>query len=450
MYSRRQILKNMAAGSVLLSFPTIFLDKIYAQSDKFVLVKGGQFQMGSSVNEFLREKDEVLHNVAVSDFFISKYAVTQQDYENVMKTNPSHFKNKNAPVENVTWYDAVEYCNRLSIKDGYKPAYTIQGTTIKWDKSANGYRLPTEAEWEYAARAGTSTPFYTGVSVNTNQANWYGTYPYQYNEKSYRYRQETVDVDSFLPNGFGLYNMSGNVWEWCWDWYSDYDTNNINNPSGPSKGIYKVHRGGGWNDFARHLRSAYRAASVPYNKLYNIGFRLVRSAIFNKEIVISEQTPASYNKNGRNLIVYFTWSGNTGRLARNIHEIVKGDIIQLEMVKPYSTNYAACLSQSRSDQEKDIHPAIKHIDISSYSNIYLGYPTWWATMPMPVWTFLESNNFAGKRIIPFASHGEGRLAQTISAIAKTVPETSVAEAFSIMYSDLSKKELRQWIENINR
>lgn len=450
MYSRRDILKTALAGTMYLSIPTIFFDKVYAQTDKFVEVQGGKFQMGSNINEYLREKDELPHEVAVSNFLISKYAVTQQEYESIMNTNPSYFKGKNAPVENVTWYDAVEYCNRLSIKDGYKPAYIIiNGTTVQWDKSANGYRLPTEAEWEYAARAGTVSPFYTGNTISVSQANWYGTYPYRKDEKPDKYRQETVNVDSFSPNGLGLYNMSGNVWEWCWDWYGAYDRINGDNPTGAIQGVYKVHRGGGWNDFARHLRSAYRAATVPYNKLYNIGFRLVRSASLKSAVVASEPIHTPYDKNGKNLVVYFTWSGNTRRLAQSINEIIKGDIVQIEMVKPYPTNYATCLAVSKGDQEKDVRPAIKHINITDYSNIYLGYPTWWATMPMPVWTFLESNDFAGKRIIPFVSHGEGRLAQTLSVIAKTVPATTVAEAFSIMYSDLSKKELGRWLERIN-
>ncbi len=450
-YSRRDILKTMAVSSIGISVSPVFAKNLFAQDNsRFTLIKGGTFTMGTPKDEFLREEDEAAHTVTVSDFYMSKYHVTQKEYSLIMGNNPSNFQDDDMPVENVTWYDAVAYCNALSIKEGLTPAYKINGRNITWDRNSGGYRLPTEAEWEYAARAGTVSPFYTGRTITTNQANWYGTYPYYYDERSSIYRQETVKVGSFEPNPWGLYDMSGNVWDWCWDWYGAYNTVDNINPTGAENGVYKVHRGGGWNDFARHLRSGYRAAAVPYNKLYNIGFRVVRSAAKNdKNIINSIPVPTEYNKHGKNLVVYFTWSGNTERLAKNIHERVGGDIIRLEMQSPYSRNYSVCLSQSRNDQEKNIYPAIKNINIERYSNIYLGYPTWWATMPMPVWTFLKQHNFKNKRIIPFASHGEGLLAQTISAIAKTVPETSVGEAFSITYADISKRKLENWLIKIN-
>ena len=149
--------------------------------------------------------------------------------------------------------------------------------SVVWNRDADGYRLPTEAEWEFACRAGTTTPFSTGENVTVDQANYYGTYPYD-GYPSGQYRSRTVPVGSFAPNRWGLYDMHGNVWEWCWDWYGPYADGAAADPTGAASGTYRVNRGGGWNDFGRHLRSAYRAAYPPANKTFNLGFRLARNA----------------------------------------------------------------------------------------------------------------------------------------------------------------------------
>lgn len=448
--TRRNILKYAALGSLAIRFGGVS----YAQTntnDRFVLINGGSFTMGSPANEFLREKDETEHRVTLNSFYMGKYPVTQREYSDLMGKNPSEFRNANAPVENVTWYDAVEFCNALSAKEGLTPAYTLNGRTVTWNKSATGYRLPTEAEWEYAARAGTTTPFWTGENITTRQANWYGTYPYK-DGVSGEARERTLNVGTFAPNPFGLYDISGNVWEWCWDWYGQYDLRATANPSGPSEGVYKVHRGGAWNDFGRHLRLAYRAAFTPINHMYNIGFRVVRSAAASEGLSTSTPTVLTPASGGKTLILYYTWSGNTGRLAQEIQKITKGDILELQMETPYSRNYSTCLAQSRRDQQQNARPAIKQVNLNGYDRIFLGYPTWWATMPMHMWTFLEQNSgaLANKTIIPFASHGEGRLAQTVSAIAKCVPRTTVKEAFSIMYANLSERDMRAWLERVSR
>ena len=138
---------------------------------------------------------------------------------------------------------------------------------MSFNQKANGYRLPTEAEWEYAARSGTQTPFNTGENINSDQTNYYGTYPYR-DRPSQLYRGETVRVGSFKPNPWGLYDMHGNVWEWCWDRYGAYNANAADNPTGAESGRYRVNRGGGFNDFGKHLRSAYRAAHNPENKTF--------------------------------------------------------------------------------------------------------------------------------------------------------------------------------------
>ncbi|GHV90479.1 hypothetical protein AGMMS50268_09820 [Spirochaetia bacterium] len=254
----------------------------------FVRIEGGTFTMGSPSSEAERFSDEgPQHTVSISAFYMGKYEVTQKEWVAVMGSNPSYFKGDNLPVEQVSWYDAIEYCNKRSEKEGLRPAYTIdksrldpnnyasttgeddwQSDNIRWivtvNKNANGYRLPTEAEWEYACRAATTTPFSTGNNITTNQANYNGDYG------------ETTAVGSFAPNRWGLYDMHGNVWEWCWDWYESYSTAAQTDPTGASSGPYRVLRGGGWSGDAQGLRSAGRNGSTPSFRFNFIGFRVVR------------------------------------------------------------------------------------------------------------------------------------------------------------------------------
>jgi formylglycine-generating enzyme required for sulfatase activity len=254
------------------------------------LITGGTFLMGSPASEAWREKDETTHSVILGDFYLGTFEVTQKEYRDLIGNNPSTFSGDTLPVDSVTWFDAVTYCNARSHKEGLQAAYTITGTAVTWNRAANGYRLPTEAEWEYACRAGTVTPFNTENSIATGQANYYGTYPYgienhYWNQqdletKPGEYRQHTLPVSSFEANKWGLYNMHGNVWEWCWDWYGPYSipATAQTDPTGAPSGTYRVNRGGGWNDFAKHLRSAYRASTPPENRSFNLGFRLARNA----------------------------------------------------------------------------------------------------------------------------------------------------------------------------
>ena len=215
-------------------------------SDDMVQVKGGKFLMGSPESENWRSSDELQHEVTVSDFYIARHEVTQSEYASLMNDNPSSFHGDNLPVENVSWLDAVRFCNEKSKSEGISPAYVIEGTKVTWDLSSEGCRLPTEAEWEYACRAGTTTPFNLEHSIGAEEANFYGHYPYEIEENYFSqhklstkpgiYRGETVDVGSFKPNKLGLYDMHGNVGEWCWDIYAAYDTTVATNPTGPSTG----------------------------------------------------------------------------------------------------------------------------------------------------------------------------------------------------------------------
>jgi formylglycine-generating enzyme required for sulfatase activity len=185
-----------------------------------------------------------------------------------MGNNPCWFKGNTLPVEMVSWYDAVEYCNKRSLQERLTPAYTIKGTNVAWNRNANGYRLPTEAEWEYAAKGGNGSPGnyeYSGSS-RADAVAWY-----EANSK-----EETQPVGRKASNSLGLYDMSGNVWEWCWDWYGDYSSESQRDPAGSSSGSFRVLRGGSWYYAVGYSRSASRNYANPSDADYNIGFRVVR------------------------------------------------------------------------------------------------------------------------------------------------------------------------------
>ncbi|WP_461256477.1 formylglycine-generating enzyme family protein [Treponema sp. R80B11-R83G3] len=248
-------------------------------SNNLIFINGGTFIMGSNVNETDRFPNESpQHQVTVSPFYMGKYQVTQKEYEALMEVNPSKFIGDNLPVEGISWYDAVDYCIKLSQKEGLTPIYSRNVDDVRWNPNANGYRLPTEAEWEYACRAGTTTPFSTGNNITTSQANYNGNFPYINNPKGI-YRKKTTVVGSFNPNPWGLYDMHGNVWEWCWDWYGDYSSGAQVDYKGASLGTHRVLRGGSWNDTATCLRSANRHDINPSKKAHEHGFRLVRHSI---------------------------------------------------------------------------------------------------------------------------------------------------------------------------
>jgi formylglycine-generating enzyme required for sulfatase activity len=190
--------------------------------------------------------------------------------------NPNYRQSDDYPVVCVSWFDAVQYCNWLSAKEGLKPAYTISGQTVNWDRSADGYRLPTEAEWEYACRAGTTTPFFTGERISTGQANYNGNFPYNYGNRGL-FRKASVQTGSFPPNAWGLYDMHGNVWEWCWDYYGLPNTAPATDPAGPASGAHRINRGGGWASSAKLMRSAARSSDFPETAGNNMGFRVAKN-----------------------------------------------------------------------------------------------------------------------------------------------------------------------------
>ena len=210
---------------------------------EFVRIEAGEFIMGSPADEEARERHERQHRVKLAKgFHMGVYEVTQAQWQTVMGNNPSHFKGDNLPVEQVSWDDAMAFCQKLSEREGKK------------------YRLPTEAEWECACRAGTTTPFNTGQTIGPDQANYDGEFTYGKGVKGIN-RKATTAGGSFQPNPWGLYDMHGNVWEWCQDKY------------GGAK-AFRVLRGGSWYDPPKYCRSASRCRFAPVYRFALIGFRV--------------------------------------------------------------------------------------------------------------------------------------------------------------------------------
>ena len=265
--------------------------------ENLVLVKGGTFKNTKS-NYYGK-------GISISDFYIGKSEVTQKEWTDVMGSNPSKFKGDHLPVETVNWYDAVEYCNKRSIKEGLKPYYNIDRNhkdpnnkpdphfgdldDIKWtvtiNADANGYRLPTEAEWEYAADGGQLSKSYTySGSEDIEDVAWYwrnsgdnplsGAWLWANLQANH---DQTKSVDTKKPNELGLYDMSGNVREWCWDWFSETLPTNVADPKGPPSGFNRVWRGGGWMGAAYCTESAFRSSLAANGKGPDQGFRVCRN-----------------------------------------------------------------------------------------------------------------------------------------------------------------------------
>ncbi|MCL2764780.1 MAG: formylglycine-generating enzyme family protein [Treponema sp.] len=277
-----------------------------------VWIPAGTFTMGSPETEPNRSSNETQYQVTLlNGFYMGKYAVTQEQYEAVMGTNPSLFTTANGnpplsgdtqgrrPVEMVNWYHAIAFCNRLSLLEGLTPVYSIEGidntdedawlhsavptvtnaiwnaVTADWD--ASGYRLPTEAQWEYACRAGTTTAFNWGTNqITSDQANFFASGDLYNGSPLGVYRGATTEVGRFTANAWGLYDMHGNVREWCWDWYGTYPSGSVSDPEGAVSGSLRVIRGGSWSHYGRFLRSASRIFDNPWVRYVDVGFRLVR------------------------------------------------------------------------------------------------------------------------------------------------------------------------------
>ncbi len=283
----------LAALLVVASLVAV-MDVAVARAD-FVWVKGGQFKNTKS-NYYGK-------GVTVADFYIGKFAVTQKEWVEVMGTNPAKFKGDDLPVEMVSWYDSIEYCNRRSMKEGLRPYYNINKKdkdpnnrpdpkfgdldAMKWtvtiNAGANGYRLPTEAEWEYAAGGGRKSRSYTySGSDAVDEVAWYwrnsgdrvlsGAWNWRAIEQNHN---RTQPVGRKKPNELGLYDMSGNVREWCWDWYGEL-ASNVTDPKGSQSGFGRVWKGGGWMGADFSCASAYRGSLAANGAGPDQGFRVCR------------------------------------------------------------------------------------------------------------------------------------------------------------------------------
>ena len=224
-----------------------------------VLIPAGTFVMGSPDSDMDRDSGETQHTVTLTkDFYMSKYEVTQKEYLAVMGNNPSSFTSDlNRPVERVSWNDALSYCAKLTASE--KSAGRLSAGWV--------YRLPTEAEWEYACRAGTTTAFYFGKELRSVMAN--------FNDSNGTYLARTSAVGSYQPNAFGLYDMHGNVSEWCLDRFESFLDETVTDPLGPATGPFRMVRGGNWGRPAKHCRSAMRGYDSPSDRSSYIGFRPV-------------------------------------------------------------------------------------------------------------------------------------------------------------------------------
>ena len=261
----------------------------HSLDDEMASIPQGTFTMGPDI-----WNNNATFSVTLSAFKMGKYTITQELYQAVMGTNPSSFSSSpngtevqgKRPVETVNWYHAIAFCNKLSIRDGLTPVYSVTGINFEtlshvaiptssnttWDAATatwtnNGYRLPTDAQWEYACRADTSTDWHFGNTESQliNYA-WFSD-----NSDS-----KTHQVGKKLPNPWGLYDMHGNVWEWCWDWYDKFPAGSENNYTGAASGTYRVIRGGGWYGPAGITCSFGRSYDDPDSGGNALGFRLVR------------------------------------------------------------------------------------------------------------------------------------------------------------------------------
>ena len=239
---------------------------------EMIELSGGTFQMGSPESDYQAIGwEQPQHEVSVSAFAMARFPVTRWLYRETVGTSPSEWEqdedDDDLPATYVTWFDAVAFCNRLSQRQGRRPCYRVDGRQVEWDRGADGYRLPTEAEWEYAVRAGTATRWFFGDdSGDLDRFAWFsGNYGY-----------EIHPVGQKESNPWGFHDLIGNVYEWCWDWYGDYSPEPVSDPVGPDGGGGRVLRGCTLDFEAWDLRSAHRGGDGPVNRYQCGGFRCAR------------------------------------------------------------------------------------------------------------------------------------------------------------------------------
>lgn len=264
--------------TLLLTIFTFFAFNTNLLENNLIQVKGGTFKMGSKKSDASAELDEQKeHTVTLNTFEINKFEVTVWEWKQFIKANKMKMPPKptwgwqdNYPINGITWNEAIAYCNWLSIKEKLQPCYTKKGPNFLCNFQANGYRLPTEAEWEFAAKGGTSSKNYRfSGSDKIEDVAWYKS-----NSKGH-----PNTIGTKLPNELGIYDMSGNVWEWCWDWYNKdfYKQEKGDNPKGPEMGERRTVRGGSWDSQPNYIRPANRISTIPSKTHEFYGFRTART-----------------------------------------------------------------------------------------------------------------------------------------------------------------------------
>lgn len=272
---------------LLITISALFGGNICAIEDTdFILIEGGEYEIGAT-DKNAKAEEKPLHTVNLNSYMICKYEVSQELWEEIMGVNPSKFPGESMPVDNISWYQAVEFCNKLSEVKGLKPVYTIDDTKkdpnnnnasdnlkkiVTADWSANGYRLPTEAEWEVAAKgAGLSKKYLYSGSSNIDEVGWYMK----------NSNKKTAKIGTKKPNELGIYDMTGNVTEWCWDWFDTkyFSISEKDNPKGPVIGENKVCKGGSWNRPDSFNTNTSRAGMNLWFSSWINGMRLCRSVV---------------------------------------------------------------------------------------------------------------------------------------------------------------------------
>ncbi len=247
------------AASSIPEPPALWIEPVTGM--EFLYVVPARFTMGSGEEVPGRQIDEVLHDVNLTrGFYLGRFEVTQEEWVEVMGNDPSQFSacGSRCPVETVNFFDIQQFIQRLGERS-----------------AGHRFRLPTEAEWEFACRAGTTTPFSTGENLTSEQANFDGKYPYD-GAPAGIFRGSPAPVGSYPPNPWGFHDMHGNVWEWCQDWYGPYQEGEVIDPLGPANGELRVIRGGSWLFDGNSARSALRYTHAPEDDGFSLGFRLVR------------------------------------------------------------------------------------------------------------------------------------------------------------------------------
>ncbi len=234
-----------------------------------ITIPGGTFTKGCTSEQIYYEYAEIpIHQVTLSKYQIAEHEIKQFQWRRVIGTNSLWITGENSPVDQVSWYDMINFCNALSEQEGLAPVFILKGTNVDVNWAANGYRLPTEAEWEYAAKGGNKSMGYKySGNYDIEGVAWY----------SRNSLDKTHEVGTKQPNELGIYDMSGNVWEWCWDWYGDYSSSTQTDPRGPSTGSLRVFRGGSWDSFAGYCRVALCYHIYPGYRYYDLVFRLART-----------------------------------------------------------------------------------------------------------------------------------------------------------------------------